>query len=218
MNRDLNRSGLFNFRVILKTAVCSWLACMSGCASKSMSSDIESVQWAADEVSIVRLLVDPTRFEKYPPPPPPPDGAVTKLDQPRVALLTTSLSRCPRGIVAKPAAPCIPYSVEAKIRMDHEGTQWPLDLQVRFLHVTSASQAIPDHRIRSVLGVSRSAGLRNYDSLVSLSKPALSPDGRKALVYVTHDCGITCGSSKLLLLERSGLSWKVAHSEVFSQR
>ena len=49
-----------------------------------------------------------------------------------------------------------------------------------------------------------------------VTRPVLSEDRRHALVYISHRCAFSCGSSSLLLLDRTDLGWRVAGVELLT--
>ena len=48
---------------------------------------------------------------------------------------------------------------------------------------------------------------------VRVSRPVLSADRERALLYLSHHCGGVCGSGHVLLLVRSGAQWRVEIDE-----
>jgi len=204
-------------RSIALRAFCVGLVLLGSCTSYLASTT--DAQWTKDDIAVVEILVDPARYERYPPPPPPDDGVVEQSGMPRLGLLSRTLAMCPSGVAPNEKVSCIPAAVENRMRSALAEATWPKDMQGRFWEVLSASQPVPDLKISGVVYLSnQESRLSKVDSFISLTKPVFSSDGSKALVYVNHVCGTTCGSSQLLLFERAGGSWTVAASKVFSQR
>jgi hypothetical protein len=49
-----------------------------------------------------------------------------------------------------------------------------------------------------------------------VTRPVLSEDRRHALVYIAHRCAFSCGSSSLLLLDRTDIGWRVVGVELLT--
>ena len=47
-----------------------------------------------------------------------------------------------------------------------------------------------------------------------VSRPVLTEDRKRALIYIDHRCDGTCGTGTILLLERSGSGWRVLREEM----
>ena len=47
-----------------------------------------------------------------------------------------------------------------------------------------------------------------------VSLPVLTKDRNKALIYVDHRCGDTCGLGSIHLLERTGNTWRITKEEI----
>ncbi|MGA7296434.1 MAG: hypothetical protein WBW92_02840, partial [Rhodanobacteraceae bacterium] len=49
---------------------------------------------------------------------------------------------------------------------------------------------------------------------VRVSQSVLTKDRQQALIYVAHYCGGLCGTGTVLLLKRSGSTWRIVKKEM----